>query len=696
MDFASPRSECSLENISEDISGNISETQTSDQAAEPAAPALAAPPPSDAPARAPDAPADTPAASLLAPPAAPEPFPTPLPETMVQTPTAPPTASIFRIERARLLGTQAMNWENVRAILWVMVIGVALGALLLIPQVHALPKAAPQPKLPAPSPTPFPFIGAQSHYSIAVAAPQRPLWASLLLVIGIGAPLLALALGLLALPTLLWREAWRRRQGELYLAIGRQGLLFFLPGQPRRWFLLPWEHIASLQDATTVPRNGRRARLRTVLWRRLAHARRAFRHGRRLGEVAERRRDAYAPFSMRAHRQQPHQRLQIVCRAPLPRAGYGWLFRLAPFTRRTSASSFLLETGWFEAALPAASISPGAGARQKDAPAVSLHQALLAFWQMPALRAQRPLLPLPRSNGAVTLNIPAPDQEPETRRVDRAAWAALPLVPALSVVGAGIALAMAQHLDLGMVLNVATLCALTGGLGLLLGGAARTRRENTFAAGALLLALAGALNIAYALNVLLLAWPAPFQAAPGEPFLDIELLAGLLILLGAGALALEGAGRPGARPAASARVDAGDSVRAHSAELVLALGLLALGLARSLEDINQAVIANSAATLPLLRNILAEPLLPLAIIGLSYFAPLASPSLQYLLRRLQFIYGAALALLVPLAFILVYRAVGGQHPLPLEWTPLLALALVCGLLVMLGGAPIRAREPPDE
>ena len=692
MDFASPRSERSLEAVSEDISGNICETQTSDQAAEPAAPALAAPPPSDAPARAPDAPADTPAASLLAPPAAPEPLPTPLPETAAQSPVTPPTASIFRIERARLLGAQAMNWENVRAILWVMVLGVALGALLLIPQVHALPKAAPQPKLPAPSPTPFLLIGAQVHHSIAVAAPQRPLWASILLVIGIGGPLLALALGLLALPALLWREARRRRQGELYLAIGRQGLLFFLPGQPRHWFLLPWEHLSSLHDATTVPRNGKRARLRTVLWRRLAHARRAFRRGWRLGEVAETRRDAYAPFIMRAHRQQPRQRLQIVCRARLPRAGYGWLFRLAPFTRRTGASSFLLETGWFEAA----SALPGPVARQKDAPAVSLHQTLLAFWQTPALRAQRPLLPLPRSNGAVTLNIPAPGWEPETRRVDRAAWAALPLVPALSVVGAGIALAMAQPLNLGMVLNVATLCVLTLGLGLLLGGAARTRRENTFAAGALLLLLAGALNIAYALNVLLIAWPAPFQAAPGEPFLDIELLAGLLILLGASALALEGAGRPGARPAASARVDAGDSAHAHSAELVLALGLFALGLARSLEDINQAVIANSAATLPLLRNILAEPLLPLAIIGLSYFAPLASPSLQSLLRRLQFIYGAALALLVPIAFILVYHATGGQRLLPLEWTPLLALAVVCGLLVMLWGAPIRTREPPDE
>lgn len=701
MDFAGLRSDCSSDDLSETQAGNPAPGPDTRSAAPQQSPG-------QLPVYPPAPPPWYPAAPFMPPPAGTPPFypATSLPPSPAVRPSEPPlttsapgtspalnsdaapqqsvaaaAASIFRIERARLLGTQMLNWERVRAVLWVLVVGVALGSLLLIPQVHTLPMAMHPAALRT-----FPPV-------IVKTTLPRPLWASILVVIGIGAPLVALAFGLLVLLPLLWREARLRRQGDLHLAIGRQGLLFFLPGQPRHWFLLPWGHIISLNEATIAPNNGRRLRLRTVLWRRLARLQRAFRHGHRLGEAPSARRPVRSPFTLRARNQQPRQRLLLTCYARLPDVGYDWLFRLAPFTPRAGVTSLMLETGWFEAARPSPPATPGADvARQKEAgsAAASLHRILLALWQKPSLRAQRPLLPLPRSTGAVILNAPVQGTGPEARRVDLAAWAALPLVPALSIVGAGITLAMRQPVSVGAALNLATLCVLTLGLGLLLAGAARATRRNLFVAGAALLALAGALNIVYALNVLLLAWSPPFQAAPGEPFLYLELLVGLLIMLGTGGLAMEGAGRPGARPAASLSADTASVKRAHSAELALALGLLALGLARPLEDINQAVMTRGTGTLLVLRTILAEPALPLAIIGLSYFAPLASPALRQFLRTLQRIYGVALALLVPIAFILVYRATGGQRLLPLEWTPLLALMFVCGLLVTLGRVPIRS------
>jgi|GEM_PF-1906609 len=639
--------------------------------AQPALPTLPVPPPAFA-------------AGPFAPPAPLPPLP---PVGAVPAPQAAATgsASIFRVERERLDAFQEINWRRVRLVLWIMAAGIALGFLLLIPQAHTPPPLPTIPRRTSPA----------EERLLLLHAPQRPLWASVFLVIGIAAPLLALALGLLALPPLLWQMTRLRRQGDLHLAIGRQGLLFFLPGRPRYWFLLPWGHITALTDATVAPPTGRRVRLRTVLWRRLARLQRLFRHGRRLGEAPAARPPVRSPFMLPARAAAPRQRLRFTCYARLPDSGYGWLFRLAPFTRRDGPETFLLETGWFESArsrppaLPAAGVgqrpgAPPSRAAQRLAAGVSPHGVLLGLWGASLRRAQRPPLPLPRSGGAVILNAPAPvpGAAPEARRVDSAAWAALLLVPALSVVGAGISVVKRQPLDAGAALNLLALCALTLGLGLLLAGGRHATWGRAFAVGAALLALAGAANLAYALVALWRNWPWAFQTAPGEPVLFLEVFAGLLLLVGGALLALEGSGRPGPRPAASLHASAGAVTRPHSTELVVALGLLALGLGRALEDIDLAALGAGQAALPFLRNILAEPLLPLAVIGLSYFFPLAGASLYWLFGALQVIYGLVLALFVPAAFIIVYRLTGGTRPLPLEWLPLLVLELVCGLLVV--------------
>jgi len=112
-----------------------------------------------------------------------------------------------------------------------------------------------------------------------------------------------------------------------------------------------------------------------------------------------------------------------------------------------------------------------------------------------------------------------------------------------------------------------------------------------------------------------------------------------------------------------------------------------------LEDVDRATLSSGGAALVLLRNMLAEPLLPLAILGLSYFAPLVDTSLGTLFRALQIIYGTALALLVPGAFLVVQRATHGKGLLPLPWLPLLLLALVCGTAVVLSSLWRRQPRP---
>ncbi len=621
----------------------------------------------------------TPAPPALQPP----PVPAAPPGTDQARPAGSTPATIFRVERERLAALADLNRQRIHLVLWLLVIGVALGFLLLVPSVRTL--FLPPPFPPA---HPLPRSSPPIH---------RSFWPGVLFWLGAVAPLLALAVGLLTLPLLLWREVWLRRQRDLHLAIGRQGLLFFLPGRPRHWFLLPWGHITAISDATVTPRAGRRARLRTVLWRRMARLHRAFfRRGHWLSLSPEPRPAVRSPFMLHARRQQPRQRLRVACYARLPNRGYGWLFRLAPFTPTLGPSTFLLETGWFE---PARVAAP---AQQPKRPAVpgTLHRLLLGLWGAALARAQRPALPLPRSDGAVIVQMPRdamPDLAAEARQVDLAAWAALPLVPALSMAGLGIVLVLHQPLERVAILNAATLVALAVGLGLVLAGVRWARRGWWLIAGATLLVVASLLNLAYGLVAFLEDWPWAFHQAPGEPFLLLEALAGLLIALGAGALALEGAGRPGARSAAGAGTDATLGRHLHASELALALGLLALGIGRVLEDMNWAVLSSGAGTLQFLRDTLAEPLLPLAIIGLSYFAPLAGPALQTLFRSLQMLYGLALALLVPASFIFVYRVTGGSRLVPRAWLPLLALALVCGLTI--AGVCLwsiwRARSQPE-
>jgi hypothetical protein len=624
----------------------------------------------------------------------PEQAPAPVPGPTPAAPTGAASTLVFRLERGRQAALYTLNWRRLRLVLWLLVAGVALGFLLFLPPARSA--LAPLPPVHQPTAPHAPHV--------TVSRPILPL---LLVGIGVGAPLLALLLGLCTLPLLLGREVWLRRQRDLHLALGRQGLLFFLPGRPGCWFLLPWGHISQLNDVTIAPVTGRRARLRTVLWRRVARLRRAFRHGRHLGESAERSpRRGGSPFTLHARREQPRQMVQVVCYARLPARGYNWLFRLAPFTQREGPTSFLLETGWFESARPPAApvkvpqaalaagdaTQPMAIRRPAPTPAL-LHRLLQTLWAAPLSRAQRPALPLPRSGGAVILSAvsPALALDVEARQRGVTAWAALALVPALSVVGLIIALAAHQPPDRATVLNVATLSVLTLGLGLLLAGVRPKARGSLFVSGAALLALAGVLNLLYGLVANLLDWPWPFRVAPGEPLLFLALLAGLLIALGAGALALEGSGRPGARPTASLEPRAPLGTRAHSAELALALGLLALALGRVLEDIDRATLSSSSAALILLRNMLAEPLLPLAVLGLSYFAPLADASLRTLFRALQIIYGVALALLVPGAFIVEQRATRAKGLLPLPWLPLLILALLCGTLIVLSSLLSRQR-----
>jgi hypothetical protein len=587
-------------------------------------------------------------------------------EEVAQTvPAEGGSVSVFRVDQERLTALQDLTWRRVRLLLWALVVGVGLGLLLLIPAVHATLPPAPVVHLPKGAPAPVTHPG-----SI-----QRPFWAALLFVLGVGAPVLALGLGVLALPVLLWRAAWLRRQQALHLAIGRQGLLFFLPGQLGHWYLLPWGHITSLTDVSVVARNGRRERLRTVLWRRWARLQRAYRRGRHLDKTSARK-QVRSPFRLHVQAAGPQQRLRVVCYARLPDSGYGWLFTLAPFTRRVSATTFLVDTGWFESAT--------------GLHGVSLHRALLALWDSSPARAQRAPVPLPSARGAVLLNAAGSAQQPEARRVDGPVWAALPLVPALSVATVIIALVMRQPLASGALLNLATLCVLAVGLGLLLAGVRWPTKARLFTGGAFVLALAGVVNVVYAVAALLQDWRWSFRLAPGQPFFLLEALAGLLLVLGGVALGLEGSGRPGVRAAASQSEALNE--RLHSTELVVALGLLVLAVARMLEDIDLAALNNNAAALPWLRNTLAEPLLPLAIIGLSYCVLLAGAPLQSLFRMLQVIYGLVLAFLVPLAFLFVARATSSAKPLPKEWLPLLALELICGLLVAFWSLRARRRE----
>ena len=670
--------------VPEDWQGTPAEQPSLEpEAAPPPQPAEAAPSPS-----APTLPVPSP--SL--PPAPPAEPAAATQHTQQATPGLAPTqgagtasTTIFRLEQDRLASLYDLNWRRIRLILWLLAVGGALGFLLLLP-----------PARSALTPLPTPHIPPGSH--IRPPTPHRPFLSTALCVVGVGAPLLALALGLTALPALLWREVWLRRQRDLHLAIGRQGLLFFLPSRPGHWFLLPWGHITQIRDATIMPRGGRRARLRTVLWRRLARLRRVFRHGRRLGEAAPRgRREARSPFVMHARRQQPRHLLRLVCYAPLPGSGYGWLFRMAPYTRQVGPNSFLLETGWFEPLRPPTASGGAAPAGRLTTPGI-LHRLLLNLWNAPLARAQRPALPLPRSGGAVILNAAAaPGVNVEARRADRAALAALPLIPALSVAGLIIARVTHQPVERAAVLNVAALVVLMSGLALLLAGARRAGRGGLFIAGAALLALGGLLNLGYGLTAQLADWPWLYRTAPGEPLLFLELLAGLLIVLGAVALTLEGGGRPGARPATSVGPDTSMGARPHSAELALTLGLVMLGLSRMLEDVDRAILSRSGGNALLdLRAVLAEPLLPLAISLLSYFAPLAGPALQPVFRALQIIYGLTLALLVPAGFLIVQRATHAKGLLPLPWTPLLALELLCGLVVVLASLlGRRGAAPPS-
>src|SRR5579885_2346310 len=138
----------------------------------------------------------------------------PEPKKAAPVPAASGSASVFRIDQERLAALQDRNWRRVRALLWMLAAGMALGFLLLIPTVHQ------------PPPAPVHLVGHGGPAPLRQNIPQRPLWAASLLVVSVSAPLLALALALLALPPLLWRAAWLRRQRDLHLAIGRQGLLF--------------------------------------------------------------------------------------------------------------------------------------------------------------------------------------------------------------------------------------------------------------------------------------------------------------------------------------------------------------------------------------------------------------------------------------------------------------------------------------
>src|SRR5690242_7075681 len=89
--------------------------------------------------------------------------PTPGPKTVEAAPAARGTASVSHFDQERLAALQDRNWRRVRALLWVLAAGVALGFLLLIPAVHAPP--------PAPRPPLLGHIPPGSHAPV----PQRPL-----------------------------------------------------------------------------------------------------------------------------------------------------------------------------------------------------------------------------------------------------------------------------------------------------------------------------------------------------------------------------------------------------------------------------------------------------------------------------------------------------------------------------------------
>lgn len=587
----------------------------------------------------------------------------------IQAPPLPPGKSLllFELDRARLEPLLAFTRRRVWRVLALLVGGMALGLLWLIPQVHTFASqanAAPLVRLLRALP----------------AARGQPWWVVILRVLGLLGPLLA-AISFFWLPGALWREAWLRRQSDLHLAVGRQGVLFFLPGHSRRWLLLPWQHIRSLEEETLRPDQGRRARLRTVLWRRRARLARLYRHGRRLDASAGERPAVRSPFAEHAALHQPRLALRVVCSGRLPVTGYHWLFRLSPFTPRLAPQAFRLETGWFAPLqTKKTSAAPERAARPRRAvlEASTLHTALLALWRDRALTEIYPPLPLPRVGGAFQLSAPGtePGTAPAARRSGLAGWAMLPLIPLLSLEETAQMLAKGQPLTWAAALNAGTLSALALGLALLLAGMQRPNRQHAFLTGALLVAVGGLLNAAYGLAAFLVAWPWRFAEAPGQPFMAQEVLAGLLLVSGALALLLEGSWRPVPHPAP------GQRIQARRAEVVLGVGLLVLGVARVLEDINLAVLSQSAsAALQFLRDTLAEPLLPLAILGICTFGALVSDALRLALRVVQGVYGLVLAALVPLAFVLVQRALFGTA-LPLPWLPLLVLMVAGGLLAI--------------
>ncbi len=595
------------------------------------------------------------------------PLPTGVPT--LHSPPLPASAAggsilLFAPDGARLAPLLAFNRRRVRVLLWLLLAGLALSFLWLIPKVHALPLQKDGSPL--------------VRFARDLVLIKGQLWWVIILrVLGVVGPMLAL-ISLGGLPGALWREARLRRQSDLHLAVGRQGLLFFLPGQSRRWFLLPWEHIGTLSEETIRPDRARGARLRIVLWRRAARLQRLYRHGRKLEAHSGTRRLMRSPFAARAALQQHRLALRIFCTGRLPATGFSWLFWLAPFTPRAGPTVFRLETGWF-AALPSktpAATPASAPPRRGEAAASLLHTVLLALWRDRSLTSTYPTLPLPRSGGAFHLGAPTTEQPKDARDQRRrlAAWAMLPLIPLLSLEGIAQSLAQGQPVTRAAALSTGALSLLALGLALML---LRVRYQRVFLIGTLLLALGGLLNVAYGLVALLVDWPWRFTKAPGQPFMAQEMLAGLLILLAALALALGGEKPPGFQPpAGSVR----QPIHTLRAEVVLGLGLLLLGAARVLEDVNLAVLSQSdSATLQFLRNTLAEPLLPLAILGVCYFGPRATPTLKFAFSVLQVVYGLVLAVLVPTAFLLVHRALGGAG-LPLPWLPLLLLMLFGGLL----------------
>lgn len=595
------------------------------------------------------------------------PLPTPVPPPIVLPPgAAGGSILLFEPDRARLAPLLAFNRRRVRWLLWLLLVGLALSSLWLLPKVHALPLQRDASPL------------VRFARDLVIIKGQL-WWVVLLRVLGVVGPLLAV-ISLCGLPTALWREARLRRQSDLHLAVGRQGVLFFLPGQSRRWFLLPWEHMLSLNEETIRPDRTRGARLRTVLWRRWARLQRLYRHGRKLNAPTGTRRAVPSPFAARAALQQPWLALHVLCTGRLPATGYHWLFRLALFTPRAGPTVFRLETGWFAALQSKNSADAPTStlpARRGEAEASLLHLVMLALWRARPLASTYPALPLPRSGGAFHLGAPTTEQpkDAEDRRRRLAAWAMLPLLPLLSLEGVAQSLAQGQTVTRAAALSAGALSVLALGIALLL---IRVRHQRLFLIGAVLLALGGLLNAGYGLAAFLIDWPWRFTEAPGQPFMAQEMLAGLLIILGALALALGGYRRPGLRQPITGATR--PLMQTQRAEVVLGLGLLLLGVARVLEDVNLAVLSQSdSATLQFLRNTLAEPLLPLAILGVCYFGPRANPTLKFAFRVLQVVYGLVLAVLVPAAFLLVHRALGGAG-LPLPWLPMLVLMLLGGLL----------------